>query len=408
MENEEKFSRYKDESELSYIIRMCANKDLFGLSWKELAEEINKTLCLDFNESTYRKKYQYYKMCSDDKKEVEAKQSDILQELENKRIELKKEVYKLQTLRIDDNKKIREQSRNDLYFQEVVRAIENKENDNKVNLKDLKPLKEVQPQEQYVLCFSDVHFGKIFKSINNEYNIDICFNRMKELLEEVISCVGKYNIRHLNVCALGDLVEGMTLRMSQLQSLQIGLVDQTIQFANYMIDWLNELSRFVEIDYYSVMSSNHSQLRPYSSKPNEFVSEDMERVILAMLSKAFENNQRVHINTADQKYTKFQIFDYDIILLHGHETKDYTNLLKNLSWQHKWFFDYAITGHLHKGGVISEGEGLDNNCEVIRCPSIMGSDEYSDSLFVGAKPGAILIKFTREQGKRSVEDIVLH
>ena len=408
MVDEEKFSRYKDESELSYIIRMCANKDLFGLSWKELADEINKTLCLDFNESTYRKKYQYYKMCSDDKKEVEAKQSDILQELEDKRIELKKEVYKLQTLRIDDNKKIREQSRNDLYFQEVVRAIENKENENKVNLRDFKSLKEGDNEEQYILCFSDVHFGKIFKSINNEYSAEICFNRMKELLEEVISCVQKYNIKNLIVCALGDLIEGMTLRISQLQSLQIGLVDQTIQFANYIIDWLGELSRFVEIDYYSVMSSNHSQIRPYSSKPSEFVSEDMERVILAMLSKAFEDNDRVNIHTTDQKYTRLQIFNYDIILLHGHETKDYGNLLQNLSWQHKWFFDYAITGHLHKGGVISAGESLNNNCEVIRCPSVMGSDEYSDSLFVGAKPGAILIKFTKEQGKRSVEDIILH
>ena len=230
---------------------------------------------------------------------------------------------------------------------------------------------------------------------------------MDRLLKEIILAVSKYKISELNVCALGDLIEGMTLRVSQLQSLKLGLVDQTIQFANYMIDWLGKLSCYVKINYYSVTSSNHSQIRPFGSKPNEFVNEDMERVIFAMLQNAFVNNDRVNIVESEEKFVWFNLFGRKVVLLHGHEVKELKTVLQDLSWKYRMFFDYAITAHLHHGGSISAGEAGQNNCEIIQCPSIMGSDEYADSLFVGSKPGALLIKFTELQGKRSVEEILL-
>ena len=209
--------------------------------------------------------------------------------------------------------------------------------------------------------------------------------------------------------ALGDLIEGMTLRVSQLESLQIGIVDQTIKFANIIIEWLNELSNYVNIDYYSVMSSNHSQIRPFSSKPNEFVAEDMERVILAMLVNAFENNERVTIHETNEKYQTLLVCGYSVILLHGHEIKEVKNVLQSLSWQYKVFFDYAIMGHFHSNGTLCVGESTNgNNCEIINCPSMMGSDEYADQLGVGSKAAALLIKFTDKQGKRNVEDIILN
>ena len=403
----DKFDRFENEKDISYIVRICGAKDEFGLTWKQLAEEINRVLGLDYNESSYRKKYQYYKTVCDAKDEDVARDKGILNELEEKRLSLKKEIYKLQTLRIDDNKRIREQARNDLYFEEVIRAIQDNKNICKRDFGDVYELCTQDNKEAWVLSFADVHFGKEFSAINNIYDVDIAKYRMDRLLKEIILAVSKYKIEELNVCALGDLIEGMTLRVSQLQSLKLGLVDQTIQFANYMIDWLGKLSCYVRINYYSVTSSNHSQIRPFGSKPNEFVNEDMERVIFAMLQNAFEKNDRVNIIESEEKFVWFNLFGRKIVLLHGHEIKELKTVLQDLSWKYKMFFDYAITAHLHHGGSISAGESGQNNCEVIQCPSIMGSDEYADSLFVGSKPGALLIKFTEAQGKRSVEEILL-
>lgn len=403
----DRFDKFENEKDISYIIRICGAKDEFGLTWKQLAEEINRVLGLDYDESAYRKKYQYYKTVCDVKDEDVARDRDILNELEEKRLSLKKEVYKLQALRVDDNKKIREQARNDLYFEEVVRAIQDNKNICRRDFGDVYELCEQNEEEAYILSFADVHFGKEFDSITNTYGIEIAKTRMDRLLKEVVMAVSKYRIKELNVCALGDLIEGMTLRASQLKSLKLGLVDQTIQFASYMIDWLGTLSKYVRIKYYSVMSSNHSQIRPYNSKPNEFVDEDMERVIFAMLQNAFKDNDRIIIVETREKFTWFNILGYRVVLLHGHEVKELKTILQDLTWKYKMFFDYAITAHLHHGGSIVVGETENNNCEVIQCPSIMGSDEYADQLFVGSKPGALLIKFTSEQGKRSIEEILL-
>ena len=168
-----------------------------------------------------------------------------------------------------------------------------------------------------------------------------------------------------------------------------------------------ELSKYVTINYFSVMSSNHSQIRPFGSKPTEFVAEDMERVIFAMLQNAFQDNERVNIFESQDKFTNFELLGYRIILLHGHEAKEIKNILQDLSWKYRVFFDYAITAHLHHYGTIVAGENENGNCEIIQCPSIMGSDDYADQLMVGSKPSALLIKFTSNQGKRSVEEIIL-
>ena len=313
----------------------------------------------------------------------------------------------MQTLRIDDNKRIREQARNDLYFEEIIRAIEDSRNNKTHSFGDVYELCVQKKDTAYILSFADVHYGKEFDSITNFYSPEIAIERMDKLLKEVVLAISENHIRELNVCALGDLIEGMTLRASQLQSLKIGIVDQSIQFANYMIEWLSELSKYVIINYYSVMSSNHSQIRPFGSKPTEFVSEDMERVIFAMLQNAFKDNNRINIVESRDKFTNFELLGYKIVLLHGHEFKEIKNVLQDLSWKYKTFFDYAITAHLHHSGTITVGESQNNNCEIIQCPSVMGSDEYADQLMVGSKPGALLIKFVASQGKRSIEEIIL-
>ena len=405
--NLDKFNKFEGEKDISFIVRVCGLKDEYGLTWKQLAQEINRVLGLDYDESAYRKKYQYYKSVCEAKDEDVAKDQDILDELEEKRLSLKKEIYKLQALRKDDNKRIREQARNDLYFEEVVRAIEDNKNIKRRDFGDVCELCIQKKDTAYLLSFADVHYGKEFDSITNFYSPETAKMRMDELLKEVVLAVSENRISELNVCALGDLIEGMTLRVSQLQSLKLGLVDQTIQFASYMIDWLGELSKYVKINYYSVMSSNHSQIRPFGSKPNEFVNEDMERVIFAMLQRAFEGNERVNVVESQDKFTTLELLGYKIVLLHGHEVKEIKTVLQDLSWKYKTFFDYAITAHLHHYGTIVAGEGRYGNCEVIQCPSIMGSDEYADQLMVGSKPGALLIKFTSKQGKRSVEEIIL-
>ena len=80
---ENKFKRFEDEKEISYIIRICGLKDEYGMTWKELANEINEVLGLQYDESAYRKKYQAYKSGCEAKGEEIARTEDLLDELES-------------------------------------------------------------------------------------------------------------------------------------------------------------------------------------------------------------------------------------------------------------------------------------------------------------------------------------
>ena len=190
---EEKLKKLDYESELDYICRICDNKDLYNLTWKEIGSIINDQLNRSCDESTYRKKFQAAKRIIEKEAVEESDEPDILDQLESKKLELREEIAKLRTLRLDDNRKIREQARTELYFEELKAAIENKYNDSNhiVRIKEL----DRENSDEYVLCFSDVHFGKEFTSITNVYDMSVAYARFERLLNEVVAEVKARNIK---------------------------------------------------------------------------------------------------------------------------------------------------------------------------------------------------------------------
>ncbi len=332
-------------------------------------------------------------------------EDDVLRKIEVQKVELQKEKYKIQTLRLDLNRIIRESSRTELLYEEFISTLKECE---KIPLPQFKELHNQPANKQYILSFADSHFGKEFESITNEYNLDIVYERFNKLLNEIIEIAEECKINKLIILALGDLVEGMCLRINQLTSLKIGITKQTVQFMRFIVQWLNKVSEYVEITYYSTPYSNHGQIRPFGSKANDFVSEDMEQIIFAYVHDMLKNNPRIEVKECNNKHLIFKIFDYNMIASHGHDIKSPYDFIKDASDKYKIFFDYAFFAHKHSSGNKAVGEGDTNNCEIINIPSIMGCDEYADDLLVGSKAGATLIEFTEKQGKRKTYDIILN
>ncbi len=329
----------------------------------------------------------------------------VLKEYELKKIELQKEKYKIQSLRLDMNRIIRESSRTELLFEEFINTIKELNN---TPLPKFKPLLSQDTKKAYVLSFADSHFGKEFRSITNEYSVEIMYDRFNKLFNEVLEIIEENNISHLIILALGDVIEGMALRIGQLTQLKIGIVQQTIQFMRFIVSWLNKLSEYVEITYYQAPYANHSQIRPFGTKANEFANEDMEKIVFAYIQDTLSNNPRITIVESEEKYVLLKIFNYNIVACHGHTIKNPMSFIKDISSKYRIFFDYAFFAHKHSSGSRPVGEGETNNCEIINVPSIMGSDDYADDLFVGSKAGATLIEFTEKQGKRKTYDIILN
>ena len=408
----DRYLRKIDESDFNYLMRLVEIKmeeKPDDLDWVDIVSYCNLNCHYDSLRKAMQPEgyggYAIYKKLKDDIGKGVISEEDVWKEFEIKKIELQKEKAKIRTLRLDMNRIIRESSRTELLHEEFLEEIKK---NCAVPIPKFEALKLQNTSKAYILSFADSHLGKQFKSITNEYDINIAYDRFNKLLSEVVEIIEENNINKLIILALGDLIEGMCLRISQLQQLQVGMVSQTVQFMRFIVSWLNELSRYTEITYHQTPYSNHSQIRPFGTKANEFASEDMEKIIFTYIYDILQSNPRITIEECDKKYVMFKIFDYNVIACHGHGIKDRKRFLKDVGEKYKIFFDYGFFAHYHSNNITNVGEGATNNCDIISVPSIMGTDDYADDLFVGSKAGATLIEFTERQGKRKTYDIILN
>lgn len=407
-----RYERIENEDQMQHLLRLAGIKleeKPADLEWTDIAQYCG----FDCHYDSLRKAlqpaeyggYAIYKYMLDKFANENITDEKALGEYEVQKIELQKEKNKIQSLRLDLNRIIRETSRTELLYEEFINTVKQMCD---IPVPEFKPLLLQDTRKEYVLSFADAHTGKQFKSITNEYDVEIMYERFNNLLSEVVEIIQENQISHLTVLALGDFVEGMTLRLQQLSQLKIGMTQQTIQFMRFMVSWLSKLSEYVYITYYQAPFANHSQIRPFGTKANEFSNEDMEKIIFAYIHDLLESNERINVVECEDKHIIFKIFNYNILACHGHDVKNPDTFIKDISSKYRIFFDYAFFAHKHSSAVKTVGEGVSNNIDVIRVPSIMGSDDYADDLLVGSKAGATLIEFTERQGKRKTYDIILN
>lgn len=397
--------RRDDESLKQYEIRICENKDRYDLSWDQVAEVLNHQRGESWSESKYRKWFAAFKDGLEYAKNQNIESDEVLSELELKKIELLEERKKLQVIRGEYNKIARDKSRKELLFEHVSQKIE------EIGLlpsPTFKPLESNEGKKAGVLGFGDEHFGKEFVSQNNEYNEKIYLERMSQLLADTVKIIKKEKLNELTVLNGADSVEGMALRVSQLTALQYGFIDQVIKYARYKVEWLKELSKCVKVKYIHIPSANHTELRLHNSSRGEMPKEDVERIIAVYIHDMLKDNERISVPLFEEGIVDFEVLDYSIVAAHGHQIKSKKNAIRDLSMLKRKFFDFMYVSHFHHGNTLTVGEGLSHNIEVIQLPSIMGSDDYSDSLMAGAKAGASFDIYEEGKGRSISYNFILN
>ena len=397
-------SKKDNETKLKYIERLVYGKlvdksideDYVELAPLIFEQELSSTEC---RKRAYGVKYVLDIIGDEQLNNVE--DEDVLDEIELKRIELQQERNKKQTIMVEYNKMLRENARTDLLFEELKKSIE------KVSVPEFNPIvKEGNKNRQGVLAFGDEHFGKIFTSLDNTYSEDEYYNRMNKLTSEILEVCKEQGLSHIHIINLGDNIEGMCLRVSQLKSLQMGITDMVIRYSRYMVNFLNTLSKYITITYHHSATGNHSQIRPLGTKADQFPKENLERVIFMYLKDMLANNERIEIPEYEDGTIFFNIFDYNIV--GKHKVKGIDNALAKMSLQYRKFIDTLYLGHLHHKEVKTIMSGKTNNCEIVLVPSIMGNDDYSDELLTGSKAGVLFDVYEENKGRRITYNIILN
>lgn len=327
-------------------------------------------------------------------------EDDMLIKIKEQTLELKKERYKLQTEKVEQNAWIREQARLEMFEEKVINTLMKLP---KIEVPNYKISQNYDNKDiDAIVGFSDTHVGKEFVieglngEILNQYNNDIFEKRMWNLLSKIISNLERENLKHIHLIDCGDSVDGL-IHLGQLKSLRMGVVESIIYYSTFLRDWINELSKYTSIDFYT-STGNHSDLRLLTGKKGDFPHENIEKIIPWFLEQSLSCNQNIKINYSKKGLNYFNVVDFDILSTHGQNEKNLENSLKDYSHMYNANIDFLITGHKHS--KFEQTIGL--NKEIIQLPSVVGIDDFSMNIKKTSNPGAKMMVL--EKGYGSVVD----
>lgn len=318
--------------------------------------------------------------------------NDYTNILELQKREIIKERMKLQTEKIEYNKWLREQARDELIMEKICETISNLpvlESPTKIEIES--------SNKAYVLVWGDEHYGvefelkDIYNRTINAYSPEIFENRMWELLEYVKEIIQEKNITVLHCFSMGDFCDGI-LRVSQLMKLRYGVVESTIKYADFICNWLNELSKYVVIKY-QMTNGNHSELRMLGQPKGTFTEDNMGELVAEFIKVRLKDNPNFTFLQNPTGNIFAQIATHTVLAIHG-EVKNMEKALREYSSAYNVPISYLIAGHLHH----SKKEDVGIDAEVINIPSIIGVDPYSLSLRKLSAPAAKLLEFDQLRG----------
>jgi hypothetical protein len=391
-----------DESFDDYYWRICTNKTKYDLNWEEIGLILNNESGKEYTSSKWRKNYQMMVKGYTKAIEKNTNAQQELEELEQARIELELEKKKIQTENIYKNRILRTNARVDLMYEKVADAIEKAE----LNVPEFNALNPVNIDSQWILGFSDIHAFKEFACETNQYSKEILKERMGKLLNRTISIINKENISELIIINGGDNLEGL-IRKSQLMALEMSVIDSLLEIQRLLLEWLTQLSKHCKVKYLHITSANHSETRPIGSQAGEFPAEDLEKVIANYLKDMTRNNERIEVIVPKDTYYILEILDFKAIVAHGHGIKSQEQWIKDKVMRLRTFIDFGIFGHTHHESIKTIGENGDIDYEILRLPSIVGTDKYAESILKGSKSAGVMFKFERGIGRTEEKKIIL-
>ncbi|MBX4152218.1 hypothetical protein [Paenibacillus lautus] len=398
-------TRKPEETIEDYLVRLGNNLDTYNLTWTTAADLLNKESMEEYTEAKWRKDYNAFLKW---KQYIVANiDGDLAKDIKDATIEQRKERIKLQTEKIEYNKALREVARAELLEERIIESVNNRPT---ISVPEIY-IKPNNSKKDFILPVCDIHDGVEFKlagwegEILNAYSPEIMEKRMWNLLEQFITINDQYKINHVTLPNLGDSVDGI-LRMSQLMSLKLGVTDSAIHFAEYMSQWLNELSKYCVVDYYSIFG-NHDQMRMLSGKRDEFPHENAQKWITTLINANLRGNKNVTVTNCNE-FMYIDVLGTKILGVHGENEKNLENSIKDYALTYNKRIDMLLSAHLHHSHEKTIGmNGSTRDIEFIQCPSLIGIDHYSLKLKKTSTAGAKVMVIEEGQGRTVTHNIRL-
>lgn len=364
---------------------------------------MNELTGREYTESKYRKQYQAFQKMLKANANKFSDAEKYLNEIKEVERSLHKERIKLQTEKLEYNRWLREDARDEMFEEKVIASI--RENSGKTAPPTRIP--SVPNKRHGLLNIADMHFGKEFQiygvknELINAYSPEIFYERMNRLFNETVELVQKEHMTDIHIFNLGDALEGF-LRHSQLWTLRFGVIDSANIFGEYMGKWLRALSSYVNITYYQTVG-NHGELRLLDGRKGEHLSENIEKVTGNYIRIINEDNPNFKMVENRSGFIFAEIAGYNVLGIHG-EVKNLAAALKEYSDIYDVKISYIVAGHKHHSEFSNCG--VRKGC--IGVGSIVGVDDFSMRLRKAADATASFVVFEEGKGKVDEHTFVLN
>ena len=327
--------------------------------------------------------------------ESQVDDKDNTEELKQLLEQIKAERIKVSTANLEYNAIQRAEARNDMFKEELIRAIGR-----------LEPLKIPEHENTYevsdstlLITLSDFHAGSTFTvkgafgEIVNQYDYHIMWHRLYNLIDQIeADCI---DFQDCKVAILGDCFENI-IRSSSLLKLREPVIDTVIKFSEDLCHWLVHLKMKLGTNIEVItVGGNHDTQRLLESRPT-FEDENLTKFVVAYIKQRFEGIAGFDVDDYQEIAIK-NIRGTNIMFCHG-EDKDLSTTMDYFSNLYNIDIDEGYGGHLHRPenkciGITEVGDRM-----FTRVGSIVGIDTFAKRIRVSARPSAYAAIYT-DNGK---------
>lgn len=378
----ESIKKYQVRLSLGLLNREIGYEDL---EWEDVKELLNSTEHRD----TLRRKAKGIALYDDVIKEegFDNVSQETIKEIDEKILEMKKEKRKLADQRSLVNRKINEYARIENMAEimtEEIRRVYN--NTPMISINDCFKTHKTSNSDA-VLLLSDVHYGIKIDNYWNQYDVNICRERMSKLISDTIKYSKMHNVDKLHLFLLGDLLSGTIHSSIRLEN-QENLMKQIINISKILIDSISILANQLPFVIVNLTSGNHERVY---AKDENLDGDNYTELIKHNLSVGLENIPNVILT--ENKYDDIivsEICGNTIFATHG-DKDTINNAIPKLTSMIKVIPDYMFVGHYHNLKEDNYGD-----CELIINGSLSGMDTYAKDKRLYSTPAQKFMIFDKD------------
>lgn len=301
---------------------------------------------------------------------------NILSELDEKMIELRKERQKFYDQRNAFNKIVRERSRQEELNEIIVDAIHNGE------LPRLNYERNIveSSSNDLLVSLNDLHYGAVHSNYWNEYNSDIAKDMMANYLDRIINIADTHNSENCIVWENGDAISGAIHRSIQITNKE-NVIEQVMGASELIAEFIAELSKHFRTVKFVSVSGNHSRIDP--NKDNALVDERLDDLIEWYIAARLQNFENVEIGAGEKIDSTMYLIDIrgkNYCGIHG-DFDGSASKVQSLQTMVGRPVYAVLSGHMHHNKV-DEVQGV----KTVMAGSFLGMDDYCVQKRIYGKP----------------------